>query len=114
VGWTGALVYGSTEGAAITIQMLEYANTQLLEFPSLRQLAHATSRRPYIARLERRSGVVGRLAGFSREAARLNTIRLDVMELTEKVDNAIKFFERYVFMRRLYGLAAAQSGSARL
>src|SRR5258708_14102665 len=28
---------------------------------------------------------------FRSEAARLNTIRLDVMELTEKVDNAIKF-----------------------
>jgi len=32
VGWTGALVYGSTEGAAITIQMLEYANTQFWNF----------------------------------------------------------------------------------
>ena len=31
VGWSGALVYGSTESAATTIQLLEYANTQLLE-----------------------------------------------------------------------------------
>ena len=32
VGWTGALVYDTTEGAVDTIQLLEYANTQLLEF----------------------------------------------------------------------------------
>src|SRR5258708_38549831 len=32
VGWTGALVYGHSEVAEMTIQMLEYANTQLLEF----------------------------------------------------------------------------------
>ena len=32
VGWGGAFVYGSTEEAVATIQMLEYANTQLLEF----------------------------------------------------------------------------------
>ena len=44
-----------------------------------------------------------------REAARLNTIRLDVMELTEKVDNAIKFLSD-MFYARLYGLAAAKVG----
>ena len=32
VGWGGALVYGSSEVAATTIQLLEYANSQLLEF----------------------------------------------------------------------------------
>ena len=46
---------------------------------------------------------------LSREAERLNTIRLDVMELTEKVDNAIKFLSD-MFYARLYGLAAAKVG----
>ena len=31
-GWTAALIYDTAEGAAPTIQLLEYANTQLLEF----------------------------------------------------------------------------------
>ena len=31
-GWVAALVYDTAEGAAPTIQLLEYANTQLLEF----------------------------------------------------------------------------------
>jgi len=66
VGWTGALVYGSTEGAAITIQMLEYANTQLLEFRHYDSLLTQTSRRRIFAPLERRSGVWGRLAALPR------------------------------------------------
>jgi hypothetical protein len=107
VGWTGALVYGSTEGAAITIQMLEYANTQLLEFRHYDSLLTQLLDGVYRS-LERRGGVWAAWR-LSREAARLNTIRLDVMELTEKVDNAIKFLSD-MFYARLYGLAAAKVG----
>jgi hypothetical protein len=107
VGWSGAMVYGSAEGAAVTIQMLEYANTQLLEFryydSLLTQLLDGVYRS-----LERKGGVIAAWR-LSREAARLNTIRLDVMELTEKVDNAIKFLSD-MFYARLYGLAAAKVG----
>jgi hypothetical protein len=107
VGWTGALVYGNTEVAEMTIQMLEYANTQLLEFRHydglLTQLLDGVYRS-----LERKSGIAAAWR-LSQEAARLNTIRLDVMELTEKVDNAIKFLSD-MFYARLYNLAAAKVG----
>jgi hypothetical protein len=107
VGWTGALVYGHSEVAEMTIQMLEYANTQLLEFRHydglLTQLLDGVYRS-----LERKSGVAAAWR-LSREAASLNTIRLDVMELTEKVDNAIKFLSD-MFYARLYNLAAAKVG----
>ena len=107
VGWTGAFVYGSTEGAAATIQMLEYANTQLLEFRHYDSLLTQLLDGVYRS-LERKGGVTAAWR-LSREAARLNTIRLDVMELTEKVDNAIKFLSD-MFYARLYGLAAAKVG----
>jgi hypothetical protein len=107
VGWTGALVYGSTAGAAITIQMLEYANTQLLEFRHYDSLLTQLLAGVYRS-LERKGGVIAAWR-LSREAAHLNTIRLDVMELTEKVDNAIKFLSD-MFYARLYGLAAAKVG----
>jgi hypothetical protein len=107
VGWTGALVYGHTEVAEMTVQVLEYANTQLLEFRHydglLTQLLDGVYRS-----LERKGGVIDAWRQ-SREAARLNTIRLDVMELTEKVDNAIKFLSD-MFYARLYNLAAAKVG----
>ena len=107
VGWTGALVYGHSEVAEMTIQVLEYANTQLLELRHydglLTQLLDGVYRS-----LERKGGVIDAWRQ-SREAARLNTIRLDVMELTEKVDNAIKFLSD-MFYARLYNLVAAKVG----
>jgi hypothetical protein len=107
VGWSGALVYGSKESAATTIQLLEYANTQLLEFRYYDGLLTSLLDGVYRS-LERKGGLLTawRLA---REAARVNTIRLDVMELTEKVDNAVKFLSD-MFHARLYGLIAAKVG----
>ncbi|HWN75329.1 MAG TPA: hypothetical protein VNO13_06250 [Candidatus Udaeobacter sp.] len=107
VGWTGALVYGHSEVAEMTIQVLEYANTQLLEFRHYDSLLTQLLDGVYRS-LERKSGVAAAWR-LSREAASLNTIRLDVMELTEKVDNAIKFLSD-MFYARLYNLAAAKVG----
>ena len=107
VGWTGALVYGHSEVAEMTIQVLEYANTQLLEFRHYDGLLTHLLDGVYRS-LERKGGVIDAWRQ-SREAARLNTIRLDVMELTEKVDNAIKFLSD-MFYARLYNLAAAKVG----
>ena len=42
-------------------------------------------------------------------AERLNTIRLDVIELTERTDNSIKFLSD-MFYARLYRVAAAKVG----
>jgi len=42
---------------------------------------------------------VGPPGGSPARPPRLNTIRLDVMELTEKVDNAIKFLSDMFIMR---------------
>jgi hypothetical protein len=107
VGWTGALVYGNLEGAVATIQLLEYANTQLLEFRYYDSLL--TSLLDQVYRLLERKGGLLTAWRLSREASRVNTIRLDVMELTEKVDNAIKFLSD-MFYARLFGLISAKVG----
>jgi hypothetical protein len=107
VGWGGALVYGSSEVAATTIQLLEYANSQLLEFRYYDTLLTGLLDGVYRS-LERQGGLLTAWR-LSREAARLNTIRLDVMELTEKVDNAVKFLSD-MFYARLYNLIAAKVG----
>jgi hypothetical protein len=107
VGWTGALVYGRGEVANATIQLLEYANTQLLELRYYDSLLTNVLNGVYRF-LEHKGGRFGywRLSG---ESSRVNTIRLDVMELTEKVDNAIKFLSD-MFYARLYNLVAAKVG----
>jgi hypothetical protein len=107
VGWTGALVYGTGEVPAATIQLLEYANTQLLEFRYYDSLLTNVLNSVYRF-LEHKGGRFGDWR-LSAESSRVNTIRLDVMELTEKVDNAIKFLSD-MFYARLYNLIAAKVG----
>ncbi len=46
---------------------------------------------------------------MAREAERLNTLRLDITELTERTDNAIKFLSD-MFYARAYRMAAARVG----
>jgi hypothetical protein len=107
VGWVAALVYDTPQGAAPTIQLLEYANTQLLEFRHYDDVLTRVLEKVYKV-LERR-GTLLRRWRMAREAARLNTLRLDITELTERTDNAIKFLSD-MFYARVYRMAATRVG----
>ncbi|HYL34497.1 MAG TPA: hypothetical protein VEV17_01145 [Bryobacteraceae bacterium] len=107
VGWVAALVYDNPEGAAPTIQLLEYANTQLLEFRHYDDLLTRVLQDVYKT-LERHGGLL-RGWKMAREAERLNTLRLDITELTERTDNAIKFLSD-MFYARAYRIAASRVG----
>ncbi|HXB73779.1 MAG TPA: hypothetical protein VNY05_36410 [Candidatus Acidoferrales bacterium] len=106
VGWSAALVYDTPEGADPTIQLLEYANTQLLQFRHYDAVLTALLSELY--RSLERGGLLARWR-LAREAERLNTIRLDIRELTERVDNSIKFLSD-MFAARLYHMAATKIG----
>jgi hypothetical protein len=108
VGWLAALVYDSPEGAAPLIQLLEYANTQLLEYRRYDEILTALLKNGYTA-LERRAGFFSRWR-LARDAEQLNRLRLDVTELTERADNAIKFLSD-MFYARAYRVAAAKVGA---
>lgn len=108
LGWLAALVYDTSEGANPLIQLLEYANTQLLEYRRYDEILTAVLKRAYAA-LENRAGFFSRWR-LSREAAHLNQLRLDVTELTERADNAIKFLSD-MYYARAYRLAAAKVGA---
>jgi hypothetical protein len=107
IGWNAALVYDTPAGAETAVQILEYANSQLLEF------------RHYDDWLTRElDGVYGTLkqpAGIWRrwkmrsEALRLNSVTVEVTELAERSDTAIKFVSD-MYSARLYRLAAAKVG----
>ena len=107
VGWMAAFIYDTDEGAAPTVQLLEYANTQLLEYRRYDEVLTRVLKHTYDA-LERGNGLLSRwrLAG---EANRLNTLRLDITELSERTDNAIKFLSD-MFYARAYQLASAKIG----
>jgi hypothetical protein len=107
VGWNAAFVYDSAAGSETTMQLLEYANSQLLEFRHYDDLLTRELAGVYDS-LEKTSSLIGRWR-LPREASRLQTVLLDVTELTERADNAIKFLSD-MFSARLYRLAASKIG----
>lgn len=106
VGWSAAFIYDTAEGAAPAIQLLEYANTQLLEFRYYDQVLTRVLADVY--KSVERLGPVARWR-LATKAQELNAIRLDVRELTERIDTSIKFLSD-MFSARSYRLAAARVG----
>jgi hypothetical protein len=107
VGWTAAFVCDTPEGATPTVQLLEYANTQLLEFRYYDALLTRVLERVYSS-LDKRAGLFARWR-LARDAQNLNKIRLDVRELTERIDTSIKFLSD-MFSARQYRMAASKIG----
>jgi hypothetical protein len=107
IGWNAAFLYDSAPGAETAIQLLEYANSQLLDFRHYDELLTKELDRVYKL-LDEGTGMFARWR-LARSATRLHTVLLDVAELTEHVDNALKFLSD-MFSARLYKLAAAKVG----
>jgi hypothetical protein len=108
IGWNAAFLYDTEAGAETAIQLLQYANSQLLEFRHYDELLTKELENVYDF-LE-----VGGTGWWSRwrtakAASKLHTVLLDVNELTERADNAIKFLSD-MFSARLYKLCAAKVG----
>jgi hypothetical protein len=107
IGWNAAFLYDTPAGAETAIQLLEYANSQLLEFRHYDELLSAVLAGTYDS-FAKDSGVFARWR-LARSATDLHTVLLEVFELTERADNAIKFLSD-MFAARLYRLAAARVG----
>jgi hypothetical protein len=107
IGWNAAFIYDSVSGAETAIQLLQYANSQLLEFRHYDELLTKQLEKVY-AFLDGGHGPWSRWR-TARAASKLHTVLLDVGELTERADNAIKFLSD-MFSARLYKLAALKVG----
>ena len=108
IGWNGAFLYDSAPGAETVIQLLEYANSQLLEFRHYDELLTRELQSVYDFMDHGKTGILARWRTAKR-ATRLHTVLLDVDELTERADNAIKFLSD-MFSARLYKVAASKIG----
>ena len=108
IGWNAAFIYDTPAGAETAIQLLQYANSQLLEFRHYDELLTRELEDVYDF-LE--AGGTGWWSRWrtARAASKLHTVLLDVNELTERADNAIKFLSD-MFSARLYKLAASKVG----
>lgn len=108
IGWNAAFLYDTVTGAETAIQLLEYANSQLLEFRHYDELLTRELEGVYDF-LETGGNSLWSRWRTARAATKLHTVLLDVDELTEHADNAIKFLSD-MFSARLYKLAASKIG----
>lgn len=108
VGWNAAFIFDTEAGAETTIRLLEYANSQLIQFRHYDEVLTRELRDVYRFLEQHRTGL---LAGWRMRpaAARLRTMLLEVTELTERTHNALKFVGD-MFSARLYKLSAAKIG----
>jgi hypothetical protein len=108
IGWNAAFIYDTPSGAETAIQLLQYANSQLLEFRHYDELLTKQLENVYDFLEHGGRGLWSRWT-TAKAASKLHTVLLDVSELTERADNAIKFLSD-MFSARLYKLAASKVG----
>jgi hypothetical protein len=108
IGWNAAFIYDTPAGAETAIQLLQYANSQLLEFRHYDELLTKELENVYDFLEVGGTGWWSRWR-TARAASKLHTVLLDVNELTERADNAIKFLSD-MFSARLYKLCAQRVG----
>ena len=89
------------------MQILEYANSQLLEFRHYDELL--TRELAGVYRSLKQRGGFWRRWRMRSEASRLRSLTVEVTELVERADTAIKFVSD-MFSARLYRLAATKVG----
>src|SRR5580704_7978246 len=108
IGWNAAFIYDTPAGAETAIQLLQYANSQLLEFRHYDEFLTRELENVYDFLDAGGTGLWSRWR-TARAASKLHTVLLDVNELTERADNAIKFLSD-MFSARLYKLCASKVG----
>lgn len=96
-GWMASVLYDTPDGALPMLQLLEYANVQLIEYRRYDEILSRVLTEAYDS-LEHRRGL---LSGWrlAREARRMDALRLDITELAERTENAIKFLSDMYYAR---------------
>lgn len=109
--WNAAFVYDTPAGVQAALELFEFANSQLLEFRYYDALLDTELARIYAdLQKPRWYDIFGRRR--VRAANQLHSLFIDVNELTDKMENALKLVGD-VYAARLYGLIAARLGLER-
>ena len=107
--WNSAFIRDTESGAQGAIEILEFANSQLLEFRYYDELLDAELERIY-PQLQRDGWLYNWVARrYSRAARQVNSLFIDVTELTDRTENALKIAGD-VYAARLFSLVAARLG----
>src|SRR4029079_4271335 len=110
--WNAAFVYDTEAGAAATLELFEFANSQLLEFRYHDALldAELAGIYPQLQRTSWWHNLLGR--GTARAATQLHSLFIDINEITDRTENALKIVGD-LYAARLLALVNARLGIAR-
>ena len=107
--WSSALVYDTESGAQAAIEIFEYANSQLLQFRYYDELLDARLALIY-KELETKAAYNSFWPRrYTRAARRVHALFIDVNELTDRTENALKLVGD-VYAARLLALAHSRLG----
>jgi hypothetical protein len=107
--WNAALVYDTEAGSAVALEILEFANSQLLQFRYYDDLLDAELARTYPqVQKPRWYDVIGGRQ-YTRATHHLHAVFIDVNELTDRTENALKIVGD-VYAARLLTLVAERLG----
>ena len=107
--WNAALVYDTHAGAASALEILEFANSQLLEFRYYDQLLDGQLASIYSELQHPRWYDKWIGSRYRRAAEQVHSLFIDVNELTDRTENALKFIGD-IYAVRLFGLVANRLG----
>ena len=107
--WNAAFVYDTPAGMQAALEILEFANSQLLEFRYYDQLLDRQLTAVYASldRPRRYDQWLG--SRYTRAARRAHALLIDINELTDRTENAVKFIGD-LYAARLFRLAAERLG----
>jgi hypothetical protein len=107
--WNAAFIYDTEPGVQAALEIVEFANSQLLEFRYYDELLEVELGRIY-SQLQRPhwwDSLRGR--GYLRAAHQLHSLFIDVNEITDHTQNALKMVGD-IYSARLFHLTAARLG----
>ncbi|MGE5244950.1 MAG: hypothetical protein ACM3SQ_12045 [Betaproteobacteria bacterium] len=109
--WNAAFVYDTAAGAQAALEIMEFANSQLLEFRYYDRLLDDRLAAIY-ARLQRPRWHETWTGGRYAAARQVHSLFIDVNELTDRTENALKFIGD-IYAARLFTLIGDRLGLER-
>jgi hypothetical protein len=109
--WNAAFVYDTEPGVQAALEIFEFANSQLLEFRSYDELLDDELTRIYASLQQPRRWPFLRGRGYVAATHHLHALFIDVNEVTERTQNALKMIGD-IYSARLFHLTAARLGLA--
>ncbi len=110
--WSAGFVYDTPAGILAAVEIFEFANSQLLQFRYDDDLLDGEMARIYGEMQRKRwyDGIVGR--HYARAARQVHALFIDVNELTDRTENALKIIGD-VYAARVFSLVGTRLGLSR-